>query len=82
MRETKDWNWQLTRDSLGKYTWEQCHAAILMDIRDELKRMNNILQCPNFIAIPSKLDRISRNTRKPRRPKIVGKPKLRVVSNR
>jgi hypothetical protein len=43
--------------------------AVLMDIRDELKSLNSILQCPNFQAIPHKLDVILRNTAKPRRKK-------------
>jgi hypothetical protein len=44
-----------------------------------------VLQCPNFIAVPSKLDAIKAevrqvrlNTRKKKRPK-VQKPTLRVV---
>lgn len=53
--------------------------CMLATIRDELRRLNNVLQCPNFIAVPSKLDRIERNTRKRRKPKAIGKPKLRVV---
>lgn len=53
--------------------------CMLATIRDELRRLNNVLQCPNFIGVPSKLDRIERNTRKRRKPKAVGKPKLRVV---
>lgn len=50
-------------------TWEHVHVRVLMDIRDELKKMNAILNCRNFIDIPSKLDRIVTNTtkRKPRK---------------
>lgn len=49
--------------------WHYAHVRVLMDIRDELKKMNAILNCGNFIAIPSKLDRIVTNTtkRKPRK---------------
>jgi len=53
--------------------------CMLATIRDELRRLNSVLQCPNFIAVPAKLDRIERNTRKRRKPKVAGKPKLRVV---
>lgn len=42
------------------------NAALLMDIRDELKRLNGVLHCPNFLAIPFKLDAIKRNTTKKR----------------
>jgi len=41
------------------------HAALLMDIRDVLQRMNeklSVLQCVNFLRIPAKLDSIKKNT--------------------
>lgn len=40
--------------------------AVLMDLRDELKALNGVLQCPNFLAVPHKLERIARNTAKPK----------------
>ena len=36
--------------------------AVLMDIRDELKRLNAFLHCPNAVAIPKLLRSIQRNT--------------------
>lgn len=36
--------------------------GLLMDIRDELKRLNALLYCPNFTNIPKKLDAIQKNT--------------------
>lgn len=45
--------------------------GLLMDIRDELQRLNSLLHCPNFTSIPAKLDRIVKNTAKPR--KVVAK---------
>ncbi len=42
-------------------------AAVLMDIRDELQRLNTLLHCENFQAIPSVLREIRR--RLPERPK-------------
>lgn len=57
-----DWN---LPDSLK--TWEQVNTAVLMDIRDELQRLNRLLYCSNFTAIPSILRAIGRNTTKPRR---------------
>jgi hypothetical protein len=70
----RDSNWNIPE---GKdLTWEHASVAVLMDLRDELKglrqlilRMVNILECPNFTAIPSKLDRITVNTQKMRKRK-------------
>lgn len=82
MARHKDANWDLT-DSVGL---DGASLAVLMDIRDELKRLNKVLQCPNFIAVPRKLDdieaelrQIRLNTRKKKRP-VVGTPSLRVVT--
>lgn len=47
-------------------TWEGVHTALLMDIRDELKQLNGLLGCPNFVEIPRTLRAIRRNTAKPR----------------
>lgn len=60
--------------------WQRVQIAALYDIRDELQRLNSLLHCSNFTAIPLKLDRIEKNTRKKRKPRAVGKPALRVVS--
>lgn len=40
-----------------------------MDIRDELKRMNGLLHCHNFLSIPHKLESIRKNTIKKKRKK-------------
>lgn len=48
-------------------SWDQAGVAVLMDIRDELKQLNSIISCPNFIDIPRKLDAIRKNTTKPKR---------------
>jgi hypothetical protein len=37
-----------------------------MDIREELQRLNRLLHCQNFTAIPSELRKIARNTAKPK----------------
>lgn len=75
----QDWSWRLYESDGGGFQSDQVTHALLMDIRRELKRLNNVLQCPNFMAVPAKLDQIAKNTRKRRKPKIAGKPKLRVV---
>jgi len=65
-------NWVLTEK-----TWDSIKLAVLMDIRDELKSLNRILQCDNFIAIPRILREIKKNTNKPRKiaPKEMISPK-------
>lgn len=63
----KDQEWSFSSDANGKYSNEVAMLACLMDIRDELKRLNSLLHCNNFMMIPHKLDRIARNTVKPRR---------------
>lgn len=77
-------NWMVTDDQGRITTWEQVQVALLMDIRDELQRLNRVLQCPNFIAVPLKLDLIRQELREVRRNtkkrKRVAKPKLRAVA--
>lgn len=75
----RDWDWQLWQEDNGGFGNDQVTHAILMDIRRELRRLNNVIQCTNFIRIPAVLDEIKRNTKKRKRPKPTGKPKLRVV---
>ena len=65
----KDIDWDLADDQGRVGTWERVEIAVLMDIRDELKKLNFLLHCNNFVAIPRKLDRISANTAKPRKRK-------------
>ena len=40
---------------------------VLMDIRTELRRLNALLHCGNFTAIPHRLERIARNTSRPKK---------------
>lgn len=51
----------------GSWPPEYAALAVLQDIRDELRTLNELLACPRFLAIPTHLDAIRRNTRKPRR---------------
>lgn len=64
MARHKDANWNL---SDPVHTYDEVQTAVLMDLRDELKKLNGTLQCTNFLNIPYKLDRIVRNTTKPRK---------------
>ncbi len=48
--------------------WDQAAVAVLMDLRDELQRLNALLHCSNAQDIPNILRRIDANTkRKPRK---------------
>jgi hypothetical protein len=50
-------------------TWDGAHAAVLMDIRDELQQLNRLLSCGNCLGIPHTLKLIARNTAKRKRVK-------------
>lgn len=41
----KDWNWTVPPNDNGKFSFEGAQLAVLMDIRDELKRINSKLDC-------------------------------------
>lgn len=69
MPRFKDFDWDLRQgNNFGTAaSWEDAKMAVLMDIRDELKVLNRVFKCPNFLAVPHKLDTIIKNTTKPRR---------------
>lgn len=72
MARHKDCNWNLREGKPGEqgqtlHDVKTIQAALLMDIRDELKQLNALLACPRFIGIPTTLDHIAANTRKPKR---------------
>lgn len=69
-RRKKDVQWTVARDDGTVPTWEHVQVAVLMDIRDELKKLNQLLHCPNAIDIPNILRAIRRNTTKPRKKKV------------
>ena len=66
----KNGNWVIHNNGDGTVPTIDAHLAVLMDIRDEMQKMNAVLHCSNFLAIPRKLDAIRLNTkkRKARRP--------------
>ena len=59
-REIGDWNVTTTAtvndDGTLSASTEIITMCMLATIRDELRRLNRVLQCPNFIAVPAKLD--------------------------
>jgi len=82
MARHKDENWNLNEGSPNKTGGETVPSetvtnALLMDIRDELKRLNAVLHCTNFLDIPRQLRLICQNTTKPKK-----KPKLTSVKRR
>lgn len=73
-RRKKDIDWTVAEADGSVPTWERASIAVLMDIRDELRRIavqntDRTLRCPNFLAIPETLRAIRRNTAKPRKRK-------------
>lgn len=63
----KDMDWALPVQA----SFDRAQLAVLMDLRDELKRLNNLLHCHNFIAIPNILRGIRKKlpAPKPRKAK-------------
>ena len=54
----KDGNWSLPTNSNGNIRdWTLVQVALLMDLRDELKKLNRTFDCPNFQAMPRFLRR-------------------------
>lgn len=52
-----------------EYTWEHAALEVMMDIREELRKLNRLLHCENFQDIPRTLRYIRSNTAKPRKVK-------------
>ena len=64
-RRCKDIRWAINlTDDGNKAAPGQAVLAVAMDIRDELKQLNRLLSCPNFVAIPTTLREISANTKR------------------
>src|SRR5258708_38849987 len=60
--------WNLTEvPTRNSYSPQTAHSALLMDIRDELQTLNALLNCARFIAIPTTLNKIAKNTTKRKR---------------
>ncbi len=60
----KNVEWTIEPNVLSKqYSYDQASLAVLMDIRQELRNLNSILNCSNTLAIPRMLRSIELNTR-------------------
>lgn len=64
----KNGSWKLPPEGTD-LKWDQVLVAVMMDVRDELQQLNRVLGCHNFLAVPSVLRDIRRNTtRRKRKP--------------
>lgn len=68
MPRLKDIVWETPYISTGRVSGSDAALSVLMDLRDELKRLNSLLHCSNFVDIPRILRTIRRNTTR-RRPR-------------
>jgi len=76
-----EWDLQLHINDDGSHAdHATLQLAVLCVIRDELKKLNSLLHCSNFVEIPSILRAVKRNTTKKRKRPVRAKPRLRVVS--
>ena len=57
-------NWNFGIDSNNRIAVSDVQLILLMDIREELKRLNVTLNCRNALEIPKFLRKIELNTRK------------------
>lgn len=66
----KNRNWTVAEPNQTTVSCGAAQLAVLLDIRDELQRLNALLHCHNFVGIPTVLRSIRRNTTKPRKRKV------------
>ena len=57
-------SWKLPEGEAPGY--DAATLAVLMDLRDELRAIRRILQCPRFQGIPGAIESIVGNTRRRR----------------
>jgi hypothetical protein len=65
MARRKDVNWSIPEQG-QTLNIEQAQLAVLMDLRDELQKLNALLHCHNFTNIPNVLRAIRRQQVRPR----------------
>lgn len=56
----KDIQWRV-RDQDGEVTFDGAQLAVLMDLRDELKKLNVLLHCRNFTNLPAQIRGLRRD---------------------
>lgn len=50
-KRRKNESWFVTDHDGTITTWDQVQVAVLMDIRDELQRLNMLVRCANFTGM-------------------------------
>jgi hypothetical protein len=64
-RKFRNVNWRLrAKDDGVVENWETLHAALLMDIREELQILNKLLASRRMATMPRLLERIDRRLAK------------------
>ena len=64
----KDLQWDIGENDLSdRFTWDQIKVSLLLDLRDELKELNQHLSCRQVQKMFRDLVAIRRNTNKKRR---------------
>jgi hypothetical protein len=58
MARRKDVDWNLPETNGGPVSWEAINAALLMDLRDELKLIRGLLGCYRIQRMFNTLERI------------------------
>ena len=60
MARHADFKWNLP-DGNPTHQWASIHTALLMDLRDELQKLNTLLHCDNFTRLPRELRGLRRD---------------------
>ena len=69
LQRKKNANWVVADKAGNSLGVEHAQIAVLMDIRDELQKLNNLLHCSNFVGIPATLKSIRRKLPTPQAAK-------------
>lgn len=74
-----DWNLAITEHDNGhiSVTSERIAAVLLQEIREELKKLNAVLACPNFRGMPRDLRALGVEARAQRAARLARQKKLR-----
>lgn len=59
-RKIRHQSWSVELSETGSVSQADAQLIVLMDIRDELQRLNRVVGCPNFLKIPTTLKAIQR----------------------
>ena len=60
MARHKDVDWSLPDGGPNGHSYDSIKVSLLMDIRDELQRLNALLHCHNFTTLPAAVRSIRR----------------------